>query len=241
MHAVIETNSDGEVHIVDLGSAAGTVVNGKKVNKARLDEGDEIRLGNTRIVVHFAHAGDDVIDADEATIVSDGGTSGIPPLAFADDDRTAVGQSPANSPIARPSGRPAVPSARPRIPTPQAAFMAPSLGSDLEEEDPEKVRYGLLASGPPVDPHDVETSDPAVEVVVMWGDNSVLHVAHLSPPRAFYVGEGSLKPKKGELGVDFVIGREAIGVDRLPVVVDAGGGVAVVIPDGATGENFCRR
>ena len=32
----------------------------------------------------------------------------------------------------------------------------------------------------------------AAEVVVMWGDMSVLHVEHLSPPRSFSVGEGDV-------------------------------------------------
>ena len=32
MHAVIEVDASGQVHVIDLGSATGTVVNGKKVN-----------------------------------------------------------------------------------------------------------------------------------------------------------------------------------------------------------------
>ena len=48
MHAVIEVTSPTEVFIIDLGSASGTIVNGKKVNKAALNSGDaaieEIRV-----------------------------------------------------------------------------------------------------------------------------------------------------------------------------------------------------
>ena len=42
MHAVIEVTSPDEIYIIDLGSASGTVVNGKKVNKTKLRavEGD---------------------------------------------------------------------------------------------------------------------------------------------------------------------------------------------------------
>ena len=54
MHAVIEVTSPEEVYIIDLGSAAGTIVNGKKVNKGKLQNGDEIVLGGTRIVVEMA-------------------------------------------------------------------------------------------------------------------------------------------------------------------------------------------
>ena len=43
MHAVIEVTSPDEIFIIDLGSAAGTVVNGKKVNKTPAKKGG--RLG----------------------------------------------------------------------------------------------------------------------------------------------------------------------------------------------------
>jgi len=49
MHAVIEATGD-KVEIIDLGSRAGTIVNGKKVSKRKLRPGDEILLGNTHIV-----------------------------------------------------------------------------------------------------------------------------------------------------------------------------------------------
>ena len=51
MHAVIEITGPGEIHIIDLGSSSGTVVNGQKVNKCAIQEGDELVLGGTRIVV----------------------------------------------------------------------------------------------------------------------------------------------------------------------------------------------
>ena len=51
MHAVIEVTAPGEVFIIDLGSAAGTLVNGEKVNKRKLQTGDEVQVGNKRIHV----------------------------------------------------------------------------------------------------------------------------------------------------------------------------------------------
>jgi len=50
MHATIMEES-GQIWIVDLGSNAGTLVNGKKINRHALKRGDEIQLGATRIVV----------------------------------------------------------------------------------------------------------------------------------------------------------------------------------------------
>src|SRR5688572_10974526 len=49
MHAVIEVTPTGEITIIDLGSTKGTVVNGAKVNKATLQNGDTILLGETTI------------------------------------------------------------------------------------------------------------------------------------------------------------------------------------------------
>lgn len=129
-----------------------------------------------------------------------------------------------------------------------AAYAAPGFGAPaapayegprpeyLEEgeEDPERVRYGLVATAPAPNPDEVETSERAVEVMVMWGDNAVLNVDHLSPIRSYYVGEAT--DGKGKLATDYLIGSELIGTDRMPVVVDAGGAPAVVIPQGATGE-----
>ncbi|MBW1808338.1 MAG: AgmX/PglI C-terminal domain-containing protein [Deltaproteobacteria bacterium] len=50
IHAVVEVSAGGDVNIIDMGSSEGTFVNGEKVNKAGLKPGDEIRLGDTRIV-----------------------------------------------------------------------------------------------------------------------------------------------------------------------------------------------
>ena len=52
-HARIELDKDGKVHIVDLGSTNGTRLNGMRVNKAALNDGDQIEIGITRIRVRF--------------------------------------------------------------------------------------------------------------------------------------------------------------------------------------------
>jgi pSer/pThr/pTyr-binding forkhead associated (FHA) protein len=50
-HARIETTAEG-VRIVDLGSANGTLVNGKPVREHLLYEGDVIEVGNSRLIFH---------------------------------------------------------------------------------------------------------------------------------------------------------------------------------------------
>src|SRR6478752_1880693 len=51
MHAVIEIAGPGEIYIIDLGSTKGTLVNGQKVNKTKLQSGDQVVLGGTKLVV----------------------------------------------------------------------------------------------------------------------------------------------------------------------------------------------
>jgi hypothetical protein len=54
IHAVIEATSDGQSYsIIDMGSTEGTFVNGEKVSKEKLKDGDEIRLGDCRLLVSF--------------------------------------------------------------------------------------------------------------------------------------------------------------------------------------------
>src|SRR5467141_1220105 len=54
MHAVIEINGSDDIQLIDLGSTRGTLVNGEKVTKARLNNGDEVTFGDVRVVVSFA-------------------------------------------------------------------------------------------------------------------------------------------------------------------------------------------
>src|SRR5688500_8802037 len=49
-HAVVEAGPDG-LSVRDSGSANGVYVNGKKVERAALRDGDEIRLGEVRVKI----------------------------------------------------------------------------------------------------------------------------------------------------------------------------------------------
>ncbi|MCA9529775.1 MAG: AgmX/PglI C-terminal domain-containing protein [Myxococcales bacterium] len=253
MHAVLEVASAEQLFVVDLGSAAGTRLNGEKIVRAPLSSGDTLEIGSVRVKVRFGPQGaalrdqpaarasgagdDDLYPNDEITA-----RSGLPP-----------GVAPAAAP--RPSDAAKLPSpfgpsqgegAR-RLPDPFAPSRAHGAGDDRETpaipppDGSGEARYALLKSGPSVPADEVETTDRAVEVIVMWGDSSVLQVSHLSPPRAFTVGAGD--------DVDFLIGPEALGYERLPICVpteatpgkreqgEAGpAGVAVVVPKDAEVE-----
>lgn len=51
MHAVIEAQATDDVTLIDLGNQPATTVNGASINKCQLAAGDEIMLGDTRLVV----------------------------------------------------------------------------------------------------------------------------------------------------------------------------------------------
>jgi hypothetical protein len=119
---------------------------------------------------------------------------------------------------------PAFPSfkiANPFLPTPAA--MAPVAAAQSSEAlfgD-----YAMVKSGPEVSPEEVELLHVStVEVKVSWGGN-VLHVDHLTPPRSWVAGESG----------DYVMSRQTLGAERMPVVLSDGGSVRLVIPEGATG------
>ncbi len=354
MHAMVEVTSPDEIYIIDLGSASGTYVNGQRSNKARLQSGDEITIGETRIFVNVE--GDNSFEDNEATMavsredvgvdfaamaaehadpsIPPGGSYAQQPRASAPDFGRApqqptaqpprankpvpkgtlhgfqapvLGNQPAqgnprqtgsfgtgqNNPfVAPPQGSPfgsrppgAQPSPFAQSPTgsqpnpfgnpfaaqPVQAQQEPiehqyatpepvgydagpyEAGGDYEGgypgahghdagsshghghyEDPEQVRYGIVATGPAPSPDEVETGDRALEVVIMWGDNEVLKVDHLNPVRSYYVGEAT--DAKGIAEADYLIGSELLGTAKQPVVVESGGTGAIVIPQGATGD-----
>lgn len=72
IHAVIDITADGEeVSIIDMGSAEGTRVNGDKVSRVRLKHGDQVELGDSRLVVLL----------DESEIAAAAGGDGAPAKA----------------------------------------------------------------------------------------------------------------------------------------------------------------
>jgi hypothetical protein len=52
-HAVIRVGKDGSVELEDLGSSNGTWYQGKRIERRRLVDGDEVRFGDTQVRVEF--------------------------------------------------------------------------------------------------------------------------------------------------------------------------------------------
>jgi TonB family protein len=237
MHAVIEVTGPGEVFIIDLGSASGTLVNDEKVNKRKLQTGDQIQVGSKRLHV-------DILTGTVAV-------ASRPPVAM------AAGAE-ANTPVVDGPGMASIgeEESEPRVKAPPPVAVRPGGQGKAEDDSGPKFNpfevgakrksrtpfassasaeedgavYGLVATTPSLPAHEIETDERAIEVSVLWGDRNVLNVDYLTPPRDYYVGEPD-----GE-DVDYILGHDAIGVDRMPLCIAEGAGVTAIIPQGAKGE-----
>jgi TonB family protein len=109
MHAVVEVGGPDDVQLIDLGSTRGTLVNGEKITKARLQPGDEINFGDVRVVVSFAGENAEG-EKEDATVVA-------PHVAAAAAAQPAARPAPVPAPMAPPPA--------PFAPPPAAAYSPP--------------------------------------------------------------------------------------------------------------------
>jgi hypothetical protein len=87
IHSVIEVGADGRAAIVDMGSATGTFVNGKRVARGVLAAGDQITVGGVRIVVDPAPAEAPApARAGAAAPAAPRSTPALPPPGVADEE-----------------------------------------------------------------------------------------------------------------------------------------------------------
>jgi TonB family protein len=268
MHSVVEVSPAGEVFVIDLGSATGTIVNGQRVSKIQLQTGDQLQFGNTVVAVEIGEAGAYDQAVDEAAhgqhVQHEVPYQDPTPPVMAQGRKATLVGGPAAGPFGAPAAegygqpeqyaQPAGPFGAPQAPAYEAAHAAHAAhdasygghaghggyedhgdhGDYEDEEGTDNVVYQLIPQTPPVNPADIDSGESAVEVVVLWGELSILHVEHMSPPRSFYVGEAT--DSKGKQTTDFLIGSESLGVERLPVVIESGASVAVVVPQDAVGD-----
>ncbi len=200
MHAVIEVTGPGDVSIIDLGSTKGTFVNGQKVNKAKLQSGDQITLGETRIEI--AIGAEEVADEDPTQVQASAApeadvVASVPPPPEALPPQPAA---PAPPPPAAPAPPPPGVQAAPPPPGVQAAppppaVAAPPPGAPSVPAPPPPPGIfpppGAGPQQPPMggglgmvggEPIDDLAGARAVEVAAMLGD-SVVGVKHVVNPR----------------------------------------------------------
>jgi pSer/pThr/pTyr-binding forkhead associated (FHA) protein len=194
MHAIIEVNGPGDVSIIDLGSTKGTFVNGQKVNKAKLQSGDTIVVGETRIELAIgAEEG-----ADEATKVNTPAIPASPNDVVASTPRPQIPlAAPPPAPMAARPTPPAAPAFAPMTPAAPPAPMpsytpGPATPPPAVRPPPGHASAGAIYGSAMAPPQGFQTAMAeqvdeiggarAVEVAAMLGD-SVVGVKHCIDPR----------------------------------------------------------
>jgi pSer/pThr/pTyr-binding forkhead associated (FHA) protein len=170
MHAIIEVNGPGDVSIIDLGSTKGTFVNGQKVNKAKLQSGDTIVVGETRIEL--------AIGASEEEDVP----TRVAQPAVADLAASAPPAPPAFAPPPPPPGAGFAPPPAPSFaapPPPPALRPPPGMGPSIYGTATAPAQGFQAAMAGEAD--DLGGAR-AVEVAAMLGD-SVVGVKHCIDPK----------------------------------------------------------
>ncbi|GEJ55925.1 adventurous gliding motility protein GltG [Anaeromyxobacter diazotrophicus] len=194
IHSVIEVGAEG-VSIIDMGSAEGTFVNGKRVSKGSLKHGDEIKLGGLRIVV----AGDGSPAAgpkNRALEVPAQAAARALPAAHANGQH-ANGQHANGHPHNghAPNGHAVAPlqtSAGAALAL-RAAEPAPAQAAQAAVAPaPARPARPALALARPIDEEPVEEGAPdlGVELRVLWGDALLDAGTFVAPKQPVLVGEG---------------------------------------------------
>jgi TonB family protein len=145
MHAVIEVTGPDEIYIIDLGSNRGTVVNGQKVNKCKLQSGDEVQLGDTRVVVTIGAAVSQM--ADEAPTLVSQASEPAPVSRVGAPTVMGVGTPPPPAPQVF-SSAPPPPAAPPSYAPPAPSFAPPPPAPSFAAARPASVPPPAFAAGP---------------------------------------------------------------------------------------------
>ncbi len=71
LHAAVQLGDDDAVTLLDLGSDSGTLLNGKPINNEPVKDGDEIRIGNTVLVLGIRRPAEEAAAAAEEEVDTD--------------------------------------------------------------------------------------------------------------------------------------------------------------------------
>jgi len=185
IHSVIEVAPDGAISIIDMGSAEGTFVNGKKVSRGALRFGDHIRLGGLEIVLEAA----DAAGAAPAPVAN----HVAPHPAPAVNRAVAAAAAPA-APV-RTNGAAAaalqadVVAAQPAAPAPQPRPAPAPVAAPAPAAAPApRARPRLARASAEVEDLSHET-DLGVELRVLWGDTLLDAGTWVKPKAPVLAGE----------------------------------------------------
>jgi hypothetical protein len=194
IHAVIEVAPGGALSIIDMGSAGGTVVNGKKVSRSPLEPGDVITIGPLRLVV-------DVGEEAAAAAPAPAAVAAAPapaPAPAAPAPRATAAAVPVAQPQPAVQKRAAAPAPAPVAAAPVAAASAPAVAAPAAAAAaPARGGWRLPAKPAPrpmkvAEPSAEDLSgeaDLGVELRVLWGDTLIDAGTFRAPKAPVLVGE----------------------------------------------------
>ncbi len=168
LHAAVSVEG-GKMSLIDMGSAAGTLLNGVRVDRAELHFGDEIQIGELRIVV-----GDGSVPDEPSPAAGDLGASGGAP--------SPREPSAAQTPTPQPAPVPAA-DARPDAALQTAPLSARGRGLKL----PEKAFGTYLAASPRARHAEPGAGPLGLQIRYYWGD-TLLELTQHARPESVYVG-----------------------------------------------------
>jgi hypothetical protein len=227
IHSVIEVAPDGHISIIDMGSAEGTFVNGKKVSRGALRIGDRIDVGGLRIVLETA----------------DGAAAAAAPPA-----NGAAAEPAQNRAVSVPMPAPAAPAPKPANGAGRRAAQATALAAAAA---PEPEREPEVAPPPPApvpapapfraaaapaprpvlrpatkEDEDLSgEADLGVELRILWGDTLLDAATWQRPKQPVLVGESDKCAMK----------LEGLPVPELPVLRFQDGEYRFTFTRGMTG------
>lgn len=137
IHAMLEVASDGNVSVIDMGSAQGTLVDGKPISKVALSSGDRFVVGDTTVEVIIGAGGESAAPAQRAAADPE------PRPAAPESARAETGAVP---PAA---AQPALPEAEPL--TPPAATAGATAAQHAEPLSPQASRAGARPAPTPAE------------------------------------------------------------------------------------------
>lgn len=254
IHSVLNVEGDGRLSIVDMSGVEGTYLNGKRVNKGFVNFGDEIRIGDTRIVVARPNGSGEelespVRESSRPTMPSLQALVGNLSAAADGVELEAPVQAPP-PPAAPPPAPAAIPeaAAAPARPAPRAAPPPPPPAAFEPEPDyppSAPAQDGVLIEGrhrtfllhqkpfasyvprPLEARRPAERGDLGLQIRFLWGDQ-ILQVYQQAKPEAVYVGSTSRCALR-------------IAADKFPgadhaLVTPSGGGWTINLSEGMRGE-----
>lgn len=202
IHAVIDF-SGGGVSLIDMGSSNGTLVNGAKVRRVALNDGDQVVIGKTQLLIGFGK-------------ISPAAAENVVTLPARDLETRNGRDDPGGAPTAR--TMPNAAAARAGAMSSARADRATMPRFDVTQTAPiaritqDRLRSAAVESRPhpSLPPEDAVGPDTrAMEMRVYWGQ-ILLSVDHFEKPKAITIGESK--------GTNFFISSEGLPIERFPLI-----------------------